>query len=209
MSIRAKIDSHELRKGRLHQRGYKDMAMVLGVLEEAPVLIDDTPSLSLLQLRAKARRAKLQHDIKVVMVDYLQLLTAPRAARESRQVEVSEISRSLKALARELNVPVLAAAQLNRGPEGRTSSKPLMSDLRESGSLEQDADVVMLLHRYDYQKTPQELKAEDEGRTDLIVAKQRNGPTGVARLRFQKKYGLFAPEAKYIVDDDVPFAREQ
>ncbi len=199
ISIRGQINSHELRRGRLPEREFQRIAMVCDALGQAPILIDDTPGLTAMQLRAKARRAKMQHDVKLVMIDYLQLMSAPQAARESRQQEVSEISRGLKALARELNVPVLAAAQLNRGPEGRTNARPVMSDLRESGSLEQDADVVMLLHRHDYQKeadpnAPPPL-------TELIVAKQRNGPTGKVDLMFKKEYGRFDPVS--MVGDEV------
>ncbi len=157
-------------------------------LYEAPLFIDDSPGLTILQLRAKARRMADRHNLKLIVIDYLQLLTAPGAARESRQVEVSTISRQIKALARELKVPVLCLAQLNRGAEQRERNRPRMSDLRESGSIEQDADVVMLLHREAYYHKDDEEWLNDPDNeekltlSELIIAKQRNGPTGVVKL---------------------------
>ncbi|MCC5786040.1 MAG: replicative DNA helicase [Phycisphaerales bacterium] len=155
-------------------------------LAEMPLYIDDSPGLTVMQLRARARRMASRYKIKCIMIDYLQLLTAPTAARESRQVEVSTISRQIKALARELNVPVVCLAQLNRGTEQREGNRPRMSDLRESGSIEQDADVVALLHREEYYhiNNPRwiEEHPDKKGLAELIVAKQRNGPTGVVRL---------------------------
>ncbi|MBL8990958.1 MAG: replicative DNA helicase [Phycisphaerae bacterium] len=184
------IEGHKIRTGRLSKRAPNDEYKVLldaaQQLGQAPIFVDDTPGLTVLSLRARARRMVAQHKVRAIMVDYLQLLTAPGAARESRQVEVSAISRGVKALARELNVPVIALSQLNRGPEGREGNRPRLSDLRESGSLEQDADVVMLLHREEYYHVQDEdwksQNPDKVGVAEIIIAKQRNGPTGVARL---------------------------
>jgi replicative DNA helicase len=161
--------------------------------------------MSTMELRSKARRLKQRHDIQAVFVDYLQLMHTPKA--ENRQVEIAGISRGLKSLARELNIPVIAMAQLNRMPEGRSDKRPLMSDLRESGAIEQDADVVLLIHREEY------YKPEDDavkGLADLIIAKQRNGPTGSITLSFNKKFTRFGnysnePEPLRIARDFVPF----
>ena len=176
----ARIDAHKLRRGLLLDEQWRFLGTAAGRLSEAPIFIDDTPSLSVLELKAKARRLKSRHDIAMVVVDYLQLMDAPKM--DSRQQEIAEVSRGLKALARELRVPVLALCQLNRSVEIREGHKPRMSDLRESGSLEQDADVVLLLHREDYyQKTP-----ENENKAEVIIAKQRNGPTGDFPIQFDK-----------------------
>lgn len=187
------VEGHRIRTGRLSKRAPNDEYKVLldasQQLGRAPIFVDDTPGLTVLSLRARARRMVAQHKVKAIMVDYLQLLTAPQAARESRQVEVSAISRGVKALARELNIPVIALSQLNRGPEGREGNRPRLSDLRESGSLEQDADVVLLLHREEYfHIQDEEWKANNPdkvGLAEVIVAKQRNGPTGVVRLTWE------------------------
>src|SRR6201999_3319156 len=141
-------------------------------ISEAPMYIDDSPNLTLMEIRAKARRLRQKTELKLIVVDYLQLMTSGKRF-ESRQQEVSEFSRNLKLLAKELEVPVVAVAQLNRGPEQRTDKRPLLSDLRESGSLEQDADMVILLHREDHY----EAESARAGEADLIVAKHRNGPT--------------------------------
>ena len=206
-----KIDSQKLRRGNLNAQEHRDLAQAAQELEPAPLFIDDSPSLSVLQLRAKARRLKLKHDIQCVIVDYLQLL-APSAGTsrrsENRQQEISDISRGLKALARELNIPVIALSQLNRAPEQR-GGNPRMSDLRESGALEQDADVVLLLHRPSvYDDTQPKEQAQ------LVIAKQRNGPTGLVHLnwnaactRFGQAYEGFAPtevpQESYV--EDAPF----
>jgi replicative DNA helicase len=155
-------------------------------LARSQILIDDTPSLTVLQLRSLARRMVDRHDVQMLVIDYLQLLTAPHVSRESRQVEVSAISRGIKALARELRLPILCLAQLNRESESRTNNRPRMSDLRESGAIEQDADAVLLLHREEYfHRDDREWMAQNQdkiGGAELIVAKQRNGPTGVVDL---------------------------
>jgi replicative DNA helicase len=173
----------------LSERDLQTVMQVGGQLAEVPLYVDDTPGMSVLELRAKARRLKMQHDIQAIFVDYIQLMRMPGRV-ESRQQEVAEISRGLKALGRELNIPIVVLAQLNRNPEGRTDGKPRMSDLRESGAIEQDADVVMLLHREEYYKKencPEDLR----GVAEVIIDKQRNGPTGIVRLHFNQQYTRF------------------
>jgi replicative DNA helicase len=157
-----------------------------GKLSEVPIYIDDSPAISPLELRAKARRLKAAHNIGLVVVDYLQLMRGSTRA-ENRQQEISEISRSLKALARELSVPVIAISQLSRAVESRQDHTPQLSDLRESGAIEQDADVVVLLVRDDYYDP----KPENLGLAKVIIAKQRNGPTGIVNLRFSKEFVRF------------------
>lgn len=193
LSSRSGVDSNQLRTGRVNGGEWEKLTRSSGELAEAPIYIDDTPGMTVLAMRAKARRMKQRHNIGCVVIDYLQLLTSPTSARESRQVEVSEISRSIKALARELKIPVICLAQLNRGAEQREGNRPRMSDLRESGSIEQDADVVMLLHRESYYHRgdptwdPTNPEFDEDNReklnmTELIIAKQRNGPTGTVKL---------------------------
>ena len=185
---RGKIDSHKLRRGMLQSHEYAHLANVVGQLAKAPVWVDDSAGLTPLELRAKARRLKLQHDIKCIMIDYMQLMDNP--GPESRQQQISEISRAIKAVAREINVPVIALSQLNRASEGRDGHKPRMSDLRESGSIEQDADVIMLLHREDYYRMS-EPDFQPDNIAEVIVAKQRNGPTGTVKLFFDNKSTRF------------------
>ncbi len=176
----AKIDAHLLRTGKLDDNQFSNLSLAMGDLSESEIFIDDTPGLGLLELRAKARRLKLQHNIQMIIVDYLQLMEARKA--ENRQQEISGISRGLKALARELEVPVIAVSQLNRSVETREGHTPRMSDLRESGSIEQDADVIILLHREDYYDP-----TKRPGEVDLNIAKQRNGPTGRVKLTFRRE----------------------
>ncbi len=178
---RSGVDSHKLRRNMLNQDDFGKLALTVGELSEAPLYIDDTPGLSLLSLRAKSRRLAARHGIKAIFIDYLQLMSAPGS--ESRQQEVSNLSRGIKALARELSVPVVCLSQLNRAAEQREGHRPRMSDLRESGSIEQDADVVMMLHREDYFHRGEE-DYEDTNTAEIILAKQRNGPTGTVRLHF-------------------------
>ncbi|MBK7406146.1 MAG: replicative DNA helicase [Phycisphaerales bacterium] len=197
ISARSGIDLHHLRTGQMGMEEWRRLNEACGELHEAPIYIDDTPALTVLQLRARARRMVSQYGAKVLFIDYLQLLTAPNAARESRQVEVATISRGIKALARELSVPVVCLAQLNRGTEQREGNRPRMADLRESGSIEQDADVVMLLHREEYyHRGDEEWMADPEnadklGVAELIIAKQRNGPTGVVKMIWDSKTTRF------------------
>ncbi|HEV7299957.1 MAG TPA: replicative DNA helicase [Tepidisphaeraceae bacterium] len=185
---RGQIDAHKLRKGMLQSHEYAHLANVVGELAKAPIWVDDTPGLTILDLRAKARRLKMQHDIKCIMIDYMQLMDNPGV--ESRQQQVSEISRGIKAVARELSVPVICLSQLNRGSEGRDGHRPRMSDLRESGSIEQDADVIALLHREDYYRMA-EPDFQPDNIAEVIIAKQRNGPTGTVKLTFINKTTRF------------------
>ncbi len=176
----AKIDAHLMRTGALSDDDWSALPIAMGDLSESAIFIDDTPGLGLLEIRAKARRFKLQYDIQLVIIDYLQLMEGRRA--ENRQQEISGISRGLKALARELNVPVIAVSQLNRSVETREGHTPRISDLRESGSIEQDADVIMLLHREDYYDSE-----KNKNEVDVNIAKQRNGPTGKFKLTFLRE----------------------
>lgn len=184
---RAHVDSHQLRRGLVSESDHSKLQDAADSLARAPIFVDDTPGLTPLELRGKARRLKLQHDIQLVVIDYLQLMYVPGA--ESRQNEVSTISRHIKALARELNIPVIVMSQLNRSPEGREDHRPRMSDLRESGAIEQDADVVIMLHREDYYHS--EADYEPTHTAELIIAKQRNGPTGTVNLTWQPAYTRF------------------
>jgi replicative DNA helicase len=183
----ARVDFHKVRTGFLSQSDWPKITNAAGKLAESPVFIDDTPALSALELRAKARRLKSQHNIGLVIVDYLQLMRSTYGGGDNRQQEISDISRSLKALARELNVPVIAISQLSRAVEARSDRRPQLSDLRESGAIEQDADLVMLLLREEYY-TP---TPENRGMAELIIAKQRNGPVGSVHLAFIKEYTRF------------------
>ena len=205
---RARFDAHRLRRGMASESEVQELGMVCSQLASAPMYIDDTPGMTALELRGKARRLRQKHRIEAVFVDYLQLMHAP-TVRESRQQEITFISRSLKALARELNIPVIAMAQLNRQAEGREGHRPRMSDLRESGAIEQDADVVLLLHRDEYFH-PDDPAAK--GIADVIIAKQRNGPTGTVKLHFNSKLTRFdnlavnpRPVGTVSSDSDAPF----
>jgi replicative DNA helicase len=179
----ARLDSDSLRRGRLRDDELAKLPMLAASLSEAPIYIDDQPGLNSFELRSKVRRLKAQKGCSLVVIDYMQLLHGPKS--ESRQAEIGSISRSLKSLAREMKVPVIAIAQLNRQVESRDDKRPRMSDLRESGSIEQDADVIILLNRPAYYATTEEER--DDGRTELIIAKQRNGPTGMVNLTFIKE----------------------
>ncbi|MEZ6211560.1 MAG: replicative DNA helicase, partial [Phycisphaerales bacterium] len=198
----AGVDSHKLRTNRLGHEDFRRLHVSCGHLSEMPIYVDDTPGLTVLMLRAKARRMVKQYGIRCVVIDYMQLMGAPGAAREGRQQEVSAISRGIKALARELNVPVICLAQLNRGAEQREGHRPRMADLRESGSIEQDADVILLLHRESYyHQGDEDWMAENATRVneaELIVAKQRNGPTGTVQLTWDStttRFKNYAPVA--------------
>jgi replicative DNA helicase len=186
LSAEARVPLQKLRTGAMGDDDWQKLAQIQGKLTEAPLFIDDSPNMSLTEIRAKCRRLKQKHDLKLVIIDYLQLMSSGKRV-ESRQQEVSEFSRALKLLAKELEVPVIALSQLNRGPEQRTDKKPAMSDLRESGSIEQDADMVVLLHRED----AYERESPRAGEADLIVAKHRNGPTDVITVAFQGHYSRF------------------
>lgn len=184
------IESQKLRRRILSDAEVRRLLDACHEFERAPLFIDDTPGMTAMELRSKARRLKQRYDIQAVFVDYLQLMYVPKM--ENRQVEISTISRGLKSLGRELGIPVVTMAQLNRMPEGRQDKRPFMSDLRESGAIEQDADVVLLLHREEYYKPDDE---DVRGRAEMIIAKQRNGPVGTIGLQFEKKFTRFAPLA--------------
>jgi replicative DNA helicase len=179
-----------MRTGRLTDDDWTRLARRMGEVSNAPLFIDDSPNMSMMEIRSKCRRLKQRHDLRMVIVDYLQLMSSPRRV-ENRQQEVSEMSRSLKLLAKEIDVPVVAISQLNRGPEQRNDKRPLLSDLRESGSIEQDSDVVILLHRED----AYERESPRAGEADLIVAKHRNGPTTTVTVAFQGHYSRFVDMA--------------
>jgi len=189
------IDAQQVRKGMLSTEDYQKLVESCGALSEAPIYIDDTAGLTPLELRAKARRLKSLYDIRAIFVDYLQLMHLGSGKVESRQQEIAVISRYIKALARELDIPVVILSQLNRSPEGREGHRPRMSDLRESGSIEQDADVVMLLHREDYYHRDTTDYVPDN-KAELIIAKQRNGPTGSVELIFRDKFTRFENASK-------------
>jgi replicative DNA helicase len=193
LTSEARIDAQRLRKGMLRDDDFPRLARAAGILSSAPVWIDDTPGMTLLEMRSKARRLKADAEIGLVVVDYLQLMQGP-ARSESRQQEVSQISRGLKALAKELGVPVIALSQLSRAPEQRTgeNKRPQLSDLRESGAIEQDADLIMFLYRQEFYDGPTDKDGNSlEGKAEVIVGKQRNGPTGVVNLFFHKQYTRF------------------
>ncbi len=188
LTAEARVDSQRVRQGGLRDADFTNLARAAGVLQSCPVWIDDTPSLSLLEMRSKARRLKAENDIKLVVVDYLQLMRSPEYA-ENRVQEISDISRSLKALARELAVPVVALSQLSRASEQRGGERrPILSDLRDSGAIEQDADLVLFIHRPEYYDREDESK---KGLADIMLAKNRNGPTGDVQLRFSREYTRF------------------
>jgi len=194
----ARVDAQQIRKGLLNDQQFTMLTTAAGRLSDAPIFIDDSASLGILEVKARARRLKAQHDIKLLIVDYLQLMDAPR--RDNRTLEVAELSRGLKALARELEIPVIAVSQLNRGPELREDHRPLNSDLRESGSLEQDADVIIFLHREEVYQ-PHDPKYRNKA--EIIVSKQRNGPTGALELQFQKnilRFQNLAPQRAAVAE---------
>jgi len=190
LSAESRVPLQNMRKGTMRQEDWQKLAGTMARLSEAPLFIDDSPNMSLMEIRAKCRRLKQRHDLKLVVIDYLQLMSSGKRV-ESRQQEVSEFSRALKLLAKELGVPVIAISQLNRGAEQRTDKRPQMSDLRESGSIEQDADIVILLHRED----AYERESPRAGEADLIVAKHRNGPTDTIVVAFQGTYARFVDMA--------------
>ncbi|MFC2131114.1 replicative DNA helicase [Bacteroidota bacterium] len=191
LSAEAKINGNNIRTGNINQKDFAKIAHTIGRIADAPIVIDDSASMTIMELRAKSRRLIAEHGVKMIMVDYLQLMRSPKS--ESREREISIISQSLKQLAKELNIPIVAMAQLNRGVEARSDKRPMLSDLRESGSIEQDADVVIFLHR------PEQYGAKDfgrdsedaEGKAEIILSKQRNGPTGSVKLAFLKDYARF------------------
>ncbi len=192
----ARVNMHYVRTGKLPQKLWKNLSLATGDLQGAPIYIDDTPAITVRELRAKARRLKSEKDIDMIVVDYLQLMQGP-VRTENRQQEISEISRNLKSLAKELNVPIIALSQLSRAVEQRNEKRPILSDLRESGAIEQDADIVIFLYRpWVYTKDDNE-----EGKAELIIAKQRNGPIGSIEATFISQYARFENLSK----EDMPF----
>jgi replicative DNA helicase len=190
LSAEARVALHAMRTGGLGDEDWTRLARRMSEVADSPLFIDDSPNMSMMEIRAKCRRLKQRNDLKLVIIDYLQLMSSPKRV-ENRQQEVSELSRSLKLLAKELGVPVIALSQLNRGPEQRTDKRPMLSDLRESGSIEQDSDMVILLHRED----AYERESPRAGEADFIVAKHRNGPTATVTVAFQGHYSRFVDMA--------------
>lgn len=187
-SLESRVDSRHLRTGNLSDAEWEKLIESAGVIGQSNLIIDDTPGISISELRSKCRKYKLEHDLKLIIIDYLQLMSGSGRGSDSRQQEISDISRSLKALARELNVPVVALSQLSRAVEQRPDHRPMLSDLRESGAIEQDADVVMFIYRDDYYNKDTEKK----GIAEIIIAKQRNGPIGTVELVWLPDYTKFA-----------------
>ncbi len=188
LAAEARVDSQRLRKGFLGETDWPKLTEAAGRLSDAPIYIDDTPAITVIEMKAKARRLKAENGLGLIVIDYLQLMRGS-AYKDSREQEISEISRSLKALAKELSVPVIALSQLNRKVEDRTNRRPMMADLRESGAIEQDADVIAFIYRDEVYN-----KSEDnpeKGIAEIIIGKQRNGPTGIVKLAFQEKYTRF------------------
>ncbi len=187
-SLEARVDAQALRTGNLSDTDWEKLIEGAGTIGNSKLIIDDTPGVSISEMRSKCRKFKLEHDLKLIIIDYLQLMSGSGRSRDNRQQEISDISRSLKALARELNVPVIALSQLSRAVEQRPDHRPMLSDLRESGAIEQDADVVMFLYRDDYYNHDSEMK----GISEIIIAKQRNGPIGTVNLVWLPEYTKFA-----------------
>ena len=199
----SELGSDKIKKGSLEGDDWDRLNKAIRRLDEAPVFIDDTPALSIFELRAKCRRLKMQQDIGIVLVDYLQLMTAGSDNRGSREQEVSMISRSLKAIAKELDVPIIALSQLNRSVESREGKRPQLSDLRESGAIEQDADMVIFIHRPEYYG----ITEDEEGNSlrnvaEIIIAKHRNGAVGDVRLSFRKELAKFVDLEEFPSDFD-------
>jgi replicative DNA helicase len=189
----ASVDNQRIRTGTLVDSDWPKLSHALGRLSDSVLFIDDTPGATVMEIRGKGRRIKAEHGLGLIVIDYLQLMSGGKSKTENRQQEVSDISRSLKSLARELNVPIIALSQLSRAVEQRTDKKPNLSDLRESGSLEQDADMVAFLYRDDYYNP----ETDRKNITDLIISKQRNGPVGSVELFFQKECSKFVGLDKF------------
>ena len=187
-SLESRVDAQALRTGNLSDADWEKLIEGAGTIGNSELIIDDTPGISISEMRSKCRKYKLEHDLKLVIIDYLQLMSGSGKSTDSRQQEISDISRSLKALARELSVPVIALSQLSRAVEQRPDHRPMLSDLRESGAIEQDADVVMFIYRDDYYNHDSDMK----GISEIIIAKQRNGPIGTVNLVWLPQYTKFA-----------------
>jgi len=187
MSSLGRINQHKIRTGKLEDTDWPRLTSAVGILNDAPIFIDDTPGLTPMEIRARARRIKREHGLGMIVIDYLQLMQGTRGNNENRATEISEISRSLKGLAKELNIPVVALSQLNRGLEQRPNKRPIMSDLRESGAIEQDADVIIFIYRDEVYNED----SPDKGTAEIIIGKQRNGPIGMSRLTFLGQFTRF------------------
>ena len=190
LAMNSRVDSQSIRTGDLRDDDWAKLMESARLIGESPLIIDDTPGISITELRSKCRKMKIEHNLGLVIIDYLQLMSGSKRSSESRQQEISEISRSLKALAREINCPVIALSQLSRAVEQRPDKRPMLSDLRESGSIEQDADIVMFIYREDYynkgeSEEEENIKASSKGLSEVIIAKHRNGPVGTVKLLFQ------------------------
>jgi replicative DNA helicase len=198
LAAEARVDSQRLRKGFLGETDWPKLTTAAGRLSEAPIYIDDTPAITAIEMKAKSRRLKAENGLGLIILDYLQLMRG-NSSRDSREQEISEISRSLKALAKELSVPVIALSQLNRKVEDRTSRRPQMADLRESGAIEQDADLIAFIYRDEvYNRSDDN---PEKGIAEIIIGKHRNGPTGTVKLAFQEKYTRFENLARV---EDAP-----
>ena len=202
---RARVDSHRLRNGTISNDDRRKLVERAGEISQAPLFVDDTPSRNMTEIAATARRLKRKNKLGLVVIDYLQLID-PDNPRDQRQEQVARIARRLKGMARELDVPVLCLAQLNRQAEVAKENRPRLSHLRESGAIEQDADLVMFVHRDEYYETSEEDKARVAGQADIIVAKQRNGPTGDVKLAWLSKFTRFEDLAHKPYDEFAPFA---
>ena len=187
LSLESRVDSQKIRTGHLNDEDWSKLVEASGVIANSNLVIDDTPGISIQEFRSRARKYKMDHDIRIIFIDYLQLMAGSGRPGENRQQEISDISRSLKSLARELDIPIVALSQLNRGVETREDHRPMLSDLRESGAIEQDADVVMFIYRDDYYHKD----TEDKNVAEIIIAKQRNGPIGTIRLVWLPEYTMF------------------
>jgi len=187
MASLGRINAHRVRTGKLDDDDWPRLTSAVSLLNEAPIFIDDTPSLTPLELRARARRLKREHGLGLILIDYLQLMQSTERTEENRATEISNITRALKGLAKELDLPVIAMSQLNRSVESRTDKRPVMSDLRESGAIEQDADVIFFIYRDEVYNKDSPVK----GTADIIIGKQRNGPIGDVRLTFLGEYTRF------------------
>jgi replicative DNA helicase len=187
-SLESSVDAQKLRTGQLNDQDWERLIESAGIIGRSKLVIDDTPGITVTELRSKCRKLKLEHGLSMIIIDYLQLMSGSGRGSDSRQQEISDISRSLKAIARELGVPVLALSQLSRAVEQRPDHRPMLSDLRESGAIEQDADVVMFIYRDDYYNHDTEKK----GVSEIIVAKQRNGPIGTVELAWLPEFTKFA-----------------
>ena len=191
-ALESRVNAQSLRTGKLKDDEWAKLVEGAGIISNSHLVIDDTPGINLQEFRSRARKYKLDHDIQIIFIDYLQLMAGNGGRNDNRQQEISDISRALKSLARELNIPIVALSQLNRAVEQREDHRPMMSDLRESGAIEQDADMVMFIYRDDYYNKD----TEEKGIAEIIIGKQRNGPIGTVKLVWLPEYTKFANMSK-------------